>query len=315
MEYIILIIALAALVFGANILVSGSVTVAKRLHISDFVIGAIVIGIGTSLPEMVVSIIGATGGNSDVAIGNVVGSNIFNILGILGLTAAVLPVTVSRENRRFDIPVAIGLALLFILLVFNFFNGEAQSIGRVDGLILISSFLLFTSWSIIRDRKKIPSAGGHTDDDKGSLPAAILKIVFGFVFLIAGCDFFVDEAVIIAHRLGVNDAFISITLIACGTSLPELAASITAAAKKSSQMALGNIVGSNIFNLTLILGISSQITPLETKSITAIDYAVMAGALLLLAVLGSTGKITRAGGILMFLCFISYNIYLITTAM
>ena len=310
MEYIILIVSLVGIVFGADFLVAGAVSIARKFKVSDFVIGAAIVGVGTSMPELVVSFIGAVNGNADVAIGNVVGSNIFNVLGILGLTAVLFPVAVDRKNMRFEIPLCIGVSVLLTLLVFNFFNGASATIGRVDGVILLLLFAFFMWFSFRRDRKDAP-VEESAQEDATPLWKAILKVVGGLALLITSCDFFVDNAVLIAKSFGVNDAFISLTLIACGTSLPELAASLAAAVKKNTQLALGNIVGSNIFNITLILGLSSQVMPLTSSGITIIDYFVMIGASVLPLIFGFKGKIGRLGGAVMVICFVAYNWYLI----
>ena len=312
MEYVILAVSLAGIVFGADILVAGAVSIARKFKVSDFVIGAAIVGVGTSMPELVVSFIGALNGNADVAIGNVVGSNIFNVLGILGLTALFFPVAIDRKNMRFEIPLCIGVSVLLMLLAFNFFNGNPAVISRPDGIVLLAVFAGFMWYSFYRDRKSAVTAEEPVAEDKTPLWLAIVKVAGGLALLVTSCDFFVDNAVLIAKSFGVNDAFISLTLIACGTSLPELAASIAAAMKKNTQMALGNIVGSNIFNITLILGLSSQVMPLTSAGITAVDYIVMIAAAILPMMFGFKGKIGRAGGALMFLCFIAYNYYLIT---
>ena len=312
MEYVILAVSLAGIVFGADILVAGAVSIARKFKVSDFVIGAAIVGVGTSMPELVVSFIGALNGNADVAIGNVVGSNIFNVLGILGLTALFFPVAIDRKNMRFEIPLCIGVSVLLMLLAFNFFNGNPAVISRPDGIVLLAVFAGFMWYSFYRDRKSAVTAEEPVAEDKTPFWLAIVKVAGGLALLITSCDFFVDNAVLIAKSFGVNDAFISLTLIACGTSLPELAASIAAAVKKNTQMALGNIVGSNIFNITLILGLSSQVMPLTSAGITAVDYIVMIAAAILPMMFGFKGKIGRAGGALMFLCFIAYNYYLIT---
>ena len=305
MEYIILIISLVGIVFGADFLVAGAVSIARKFKVSDFVIGAAIVGVGTSMPELVVSFIGALQGNADVAIGNVVGSNIFNVLGILGLTAVFFPVAVDKANMKFEIPLCIIASVLLTVLALNFFDGTSACIGRIDGLVLLCMFVFFMWYSFYRDRKS-PSASQEeqVQEDKTPLWLAIVKVVGGLALLITSCDSFVDN--------GVNDAFISLTLIACGTSLPELAASIAAAVKKNTQMALGNIIGSNIFNISLILGISSQVMPLTSAGITAMDYAVMIFAALVPLLFGLRGRIGRAGGVAMFLCFIVYNWYLIS---
>ena len=311
MEYLILIISLAGIVFGADFLVAGAVSVARRFKVSDFVIGAAIVGVGTSMPELVVSFLGAVGGNADVAIGNVVGSNIFNVLGILGLTALLFPVAIGRKELKFEIPLCIGVSLLLMILALNFFNGTPAVISRTDGIVLLLIFVGFMWYSFARDRKASAEQEGDTEEST-PLWLAVVKIAGGLALLITSCDFFVDNAVLIAKSFGVNDAFISLTLIACGTSLPELAASLAAAVKKNTALALGNIVGSNIFNITLILGLSSQVMPLNSMGITAVDYAVMIAAALATLLFGLKGKIGRVGGAMMFLCFVAYNWYLIS---
>ncbi len=311
MAYLYLLICLVVIVFSADWLVAGAVTIAKRFKISDFVIGAVIVGVGTSFPELVVSSIGAFEGNSDIAIGNVVGSNIFNVFGILGLTALIMPVAVSKENKRFDLPFCIGVSVLTLLLVFNFFTGGEPSINRIDGAILLTFFALFL-WSSLRGNKKQEVVDDAVITNK-QLAIGIAQVVVGLSALIIASRFFLDNAITIAEAWGVNEAFIAITLVACGTSLPELAASLVAASKKNTQLALGNIIGSNIFNLALILGIGAQITPLTTSGITFVDYVVMICAAVVPLVLGFRGKLNRWAGALMFLCFVGYNFYLISS--
>ena len=316
MIYLILIIALAGIVFGADWLVSGSVSIAKRYEVSEFVIGAAIVGVGTSMPELTVSFIGALQGNSDVAIGNVVGSNIFNILGILGLTAAFFPIKVDKANMRFEIPFCIFLSLLLTFFAFNFFTGGAPVIGRADGIILLLLFALFMWYSFYRDKKPMENVAIQAEkqnsfEDKAPLWKAILTVIIGLAVLIVSCDIFVDKAVHIAKMSGMSEAVISLTLIACGTSLPELAASIAAAIKKNTQLALGNIIGSNIFNISLILGLSAQVMPLTSSGITLIDYMVMIAAAIIIMIFGFTGKIGRASGVLMIALFIAYTFYLL----
>ena len=312
MSYLILIISLVGIVFGAEFLVAGSVSVARRYKVSDFVIGAAIVGIGTSMPELVVSFFGALKGNADVAIGNVVGSNIFNVLGILGLTAICFPIAIDRKNMTFEIPFCIGVSVILTLLALNFFNGTPATIGRVDGIILLLLFVGYMWYSFARDKQNTTDeAPVETKEPILALWVALLKIVGGLALLITSCDFFVDNAIVIAKSWGVSDAIISLTLIACGTSLPELAASVAAACKKNTQLALGNIVGSNIFNILLILGLSSQVMPLVSADITIVDYAVMIAAAASPLLFGFKGKIGRIGGAVMLLCFVLYTWYLI----
>ncbi len=313
MEYLILIISLFAIAFGADRFVDGSVAIARRLKISDFVIGAVVVGFGTSFPELLVSLKGAVSGNSDVAIGNVVGSNIFNVLGILGVTAMLFPIATSKENIRRDAPFCFGVSILLVLLAFDFFTKGETLISRIDGVLLLAVFVFFL-WITLRKGNQDSSSETDVQPSNGKpLWYSVTVAIMGLSVLILGCHFFVEKAVVIARNFGVSDAYISITLIACGTSLPELAASVAAALKKNTQMALGNVIGSNIFNITLILGTSSLIRPLRSPDIVLTDYLVMTGAALLLMIFATTKvRISRFEGLLMVLAFVAYNIWLIS---
>lgn len=311
MEYVILIASLAGIVFGADYLVAGAVSLAKRFQVSDFVIGAAIVGVGTSMPEFVVSFLGALNGNSDVAIGNVVGSNIFNILGILGITALFSPIAICKNNLKFEIPFCIGVSILLTFFAFNYFNNTSPIISRLDGILLLIVFAVFMWYSFTRGRETDAITAVEVENTT-SLWMVVIKVIGGLALLVTSCDFFVDNAVLVAKSFGVSDAFVSLTLIACGTSLPELAASVVAAVKKNTDMALGNIIGSNIFNITLILGVSSQIMPLTSSRITCVDYGVMIVAAILPLIIGFRGRIGRVSGLFMLLGFIVYNLYLVT---
>ena len=311
MEYVILIASLAGIVFGADYLVAGAVSLAKRFQVSDFVIGAAIVGVGTSMPEFVVSFLGALNGNSDVAIGNVVGSNIFNILGILGITALFFPIAICKNNLKFEIPFCIGVSILLTVFAFNYFNNTSPIISRLDGILLLIVFAVFMWYSFTRGRETDAITAVEVENTT-SLWMVVIKVIGGLALLVTSCDFFVDNAVLVAKSFGVSDAFVSLTLIACGTSLPELAASVVAAVKKNTDMALGNIIGSNIFNITLILGVSSQIMPLTSSRITCVDYGVMIVAAILPLIIGFRGRIGRVSGLFMLLGFIVYNLYLVT---
>lgn len=307
MEYLILILTLAGIIIGADYLVSGAVGIAKRFKISDFVVGIAIVGIGTSMPELTVSFMGALQDNAEVAIGNVVGSNIFNILGILGITALLFPLAINKASLKFEIPFCIGISIFVTLLSFNFFFLPEPVLSRLDGVILIIVFLV-SMWISFRK-------GKSTQETQETCPipniwVSIGKTIGGLALLIFSCDYFIESAVELAKSFGVSDGFISITLIACGTSLPELAASITAAIKKNADLSLGNIIGSNIFNIGLILGVSSLVTPLSSPQITIFDYVVMIFAAILPLLFGIKGKMTRANGAFMLFCYIGYTVYL-----
>ena len=312
MEFIIIAVSLVGIVLGADWLVDGAVSIAKKYKVSDFVIGAAIVGIGTSMPELTVSFSGALQGNSDVAIGNVVGSNIFNVMGILGVTALFFPIAIQKQNMKFEIPVCIALSVILTLLSFDFFTEmNKPQIAWYDGLVLLAIFVVFMWYSFRRDRKNPVQTESVHEEKPMALWKAAGLIIIGLGVLITSCDFFVDNAIVIARRWGMSEAVISITLIACGTSLPELAASVVAACKKNTQMALGNIVGSNIFNIALILGLSSQVSTLDSANITIVDYSVMILAAILPLICGIKGQIGRISGSIMLPIFITYSIYLI----
>jgi cation:H+ antiporter len=313
MEYVILIISLLAIIFGADRFVDGAVGIARRLKVSDFVIGAVVVGFGTSFPELLVSLKGAVSGNSDVALGNVVGSNIFNVLGILGVTAMLFPIATSRENIRRDAPFCFGVSVLLLLIAFDFFTKGETLISRIDGVVLLAVFTFFMWMTLSKGGQDSSGEIEVQASSRKPLWYSITVAIVGLSVLILGCHFFVEQAVVIARNFGVSDAYISITLIACGTSLPELAASVAAALKKNTQMALGNVIGSNIFNITLILGASSLIRPLHSPDIVLTDYLVMTGAALLLMIFATTKvRISRFEGLLLVLAFVAYNIWLLS---
>ncbi len=315
MTWIYLLLSLAAVVVGAEVLVDGSVAIARKFKIADFIIGATIVGIGTSCPELVVSLVGAIDNNADIAIGNVVGSNICNILLILGISALITPLPILKENVKFELPYCIGVSLLLCLLVYDFFTATCPMLGRLDGLILLAVFAVYMYLSLRNGKKGTTS--GTEQPDKAPVKEVhrktiwiVLEILFGLAILITGSHFFVDEAVVVARQLGVSDAFISITVLAVGTSLPELAASVASAVKKNAQLALGNIIGSNIFNISFILGVCSQVTPLTAGGIGIFDYGTMMVAALMPLLFALKGRISRFGGIFMLAMYVAYLIYL-----
>lgn len=321
---ILLLAGLALIVFGADYLVDGASSIARRSGLSEFVIGLTIVGMGTSAPEMVVSFIGAAHGNADIAVGNVVGSNIFNTLLILGLTALILPMPVTRENRRRDIPLNLFVTLILVLLgmKFTLFGIGEDGLSRLEGVLLIALFALYM-WLSFRSGKSgseassSSSAAGDEVSENApvkSLPLSIVMVIGGLAALIVGGNFFVDSATWIASALGVSDKFIAITILAGGTSMPELATCIVAAAKKRGQLALGNILGSNMFNILLILGGSAIIHPLSFGGMNLVDTgALLASAVLVVfaLVFGKKNYIDRADGALLLATWIAYMTYLI----
>lgn len=308
MNFVILAIGLALIVFGADYLINGSTLIAKRFKVSDFVIGMTIVGVGTSMPEFVVSFVGTLQGSADVAIGNVVGSNIANILFILGLTAMIHPIAVSKANLRKDIPLCLGVSLLLTVICLWITPGV---LGRWAGVML----LLIYAWFMYRSFKDNDSVEEEASEVKERpMWVAVVMVVGGLLALIFGGRMFVNSATAIAAGLGVSEAVISITVLAIGTSLPELAASIAAARQGRTQMALGNVVGSNIANIALILGLCATTSPLSPSGITAVDYVAMIAAVLLLMLSAFTFRrkmIDRADGAVMILAYVAYIIILL----
>lgn len=301
-----LIVGLALIVLGADSLVDGSSSVARRLKVSEFVIGLTIVGMGTSAPEMVVSWLGAIKGSSDIALGNVLGSNIFNTLLILGVTAIILPIGITRSNKRMDIPMNIFVSAMFI--VFGLVDGV---LSRIDGAIFLAVFAGYM-WLSFRSQKQHPE--DETEDDGIPVWRAVVMILLGLGGLVVGGHLFVDNATELARAIGVSDKFIAITLLAGGTSLPELATCVVAAAKKKGALALGNIIGSNLFNLLLIVGGAALIHPLAFGGLSIMDLGVLAlssVALFTSAYIGKKDKIDRLDGSMFVFIWIVYITYLV----
>ena len=301
-----LIVGLALIVLGADSLVDGSSSVARRLKVSEFVIGLTIVGMGTSAPEMVVSWLGAIKGSSDIALGNVLGSNIFNTLLILGVTAIILPIGITRSNKRMDIPMNIFVTAMFI--VFGLVDGV---LSRIDGAIFLAVFAGYM-WLSFRSQEQHPE--DETEDDGIPVWRAVVMILLGLGGLVVGGHLFVDNATELARAIGVSDKFIAITLLAGGTSLPELATCVVAAAKKKGALALGNIIGSNLFNLLLIVGGAALIHPLAFGGLSIMDLGVLAlssVALFTSAYIGKKDKIDRLDGSMFVFIWIVYMTYLV----
>ena len=306
---LLLLVGLGLVVLGADWLVNGASSIARRAGISEFVIGLTIVGFGTSCPELVVSLSGAIEGNSDISVGNVVGSNIFNVLFILGLTAMVLPVGMTDKNRRIDIPITIGVTILLIILGITG-SMSGPGISRWEGVLMLLVFSAYLFYCFKSDSKDEFS---ETQRSTLSITKSIALTITGLAGLIFGGDLFVDSATALARQIGVSDKFIAVTILAGGTSLPELATSLVAAIKGKEQLALGNILGSNVFNAMLILGLSSVITPLSFASMTIVDIITLVLSAVLLLIWAYTGRknrIDRREGAAMLLCYVAYNVFL-----
>lgn len=305
---------LALILFGANWLVDGSSNIARRFGVSEFVIGLTVVGIGTSTPEMVVSLLASIKGSADMAIGNVVGSNTLNTLLILGVTALISPLAVTKTNLKKDIPVNIAVTVLLIILGLSgtiFRTGE-NVLGRIDACILLGVF----AWYMYSSFKSGKTDGEEeeTAETSSSTWLSALLIIAGLASLIIGGRLFVDSATTLAKIFGVSDKFIAITILAGGTSLPELATCVIAALKGKGQLALGNVLGSNVFNILLILGSAALISPLSFIGMSNADFGTLLASsifLLLCPFIFKKNQIGRAEGVIMLMIEAAYMLFLI----
>ena len=313
-DILLFIVGLALILSGANALTDGASSIAKRMKVSELVIGLTIVAFGTSAPELAVSAISAIKGNGDIALGNVVGSNLFNTLMIIGCTVLVRPLKVSRLLIKKEIPLCILASFVLILLCSDATEGcVAGGLSRTDGLVLLCFMAIFLShtFSIAAGEEQNASESGIKEMP---LWRAILFSIGGLLFLIAGGESFVRGASGLARALGASESLIAVTIVAGGTSLPELATSVVAALKGKSEMAVGNVVGSNLFNIFLILGLSSTISPIKLAGIGAIDLGMVLLSSIVLWFVGVFYKertITRAEGALMIALYVAYTLYLI----
>lgn len=327
-DILLFIVGLALILSGANALTDGASSIAKRMKVSELVIGLTIVAFGTSAPELAVSAISAIKGNGDIALGNVVGSNLFNTLMIIGCTVLVRPLKVSRLLIKKEIPLCILASFVLILLCADATEGcVAGGLSRTDGLVLLCFMAIFLShtFSIAageEQKASVPASNGGCGADTAvesgikemPLWRAILFSIGGLIFLIAGGESFVRGASGLARALGASESLIAVTIVAGGTSLPELATSVVAALKGRSEMAVGNVVGSNLFNIFLILGLSSTISPIKLAGIGAIDLGMVLLSSIVLWFVGVFYKertITRAEGALMIALYVAYTLYLI----
>lgn len=315
--YILFVIGFYALIKGADILVVGSASIAKKFNVSDLVIGLTIVSMGTSMPELIVNIIASNSGSADIAIGNVVGSNISNILLILGVAALIYPLTIRNSTVLSEIPYSI-IALLLVAFSANatFFSGDvALQIGRIDGIVFILFFALFMGYIIKLSREGRSDLVEEAPEEFLPTSRAVIFIVLGILGLFFGGKWVVEGAVNIASQFGLSEKLIGLTIVAIGTSLPELVTSAVAAYKKSTDIAIANVIGSNIFNLLWVLGISALIRPMNFDTALNIDMAVLLVATCLIIFSLITGKsknqIGKPTGVLFIATYVAYLVFLI----
>ena len=316
---VLFIVGLVLLVAGAEGLVRGASRIAATLGISPLVIGLTVVAFGTSAPELAVSTSSALGGNADVAIGNVVGSNIFNVLFILGLSAAIAPLVVARQILRFDVPLMIGVSLLLFVLALD------GSVGFLDGVLLTAGIVAYTGWAITSSRRaskalvaEYAEEFGEQETTSTGIVRDIGLVLGGLALLVLGSEWLVNGATEVAEALGVSDLVIGLTLVAAGTSMPELATSVMASIKGERDIAIGNVVGSNIFNILAVLGISALVSGGDVgvaDGALRVDLPVMIAVAVICLPSFFTGRlIARWEGIAFIALYVVYVVYLYLSA-
>lgn len=298
-------VGIALVIWGADKLTAGAVGVAARLGVPQMVIGLTIVAMGTSAPELFVSLMSAVKDSPDLAVGNIVGSNIFNALTIVGISAVVVPIAISAKTIKVDLPITVAAGVMLLVLSLD---GE---ISRIDAAALLVCFIAFLAYTLRGAKKE-----GSDDEGQAGEPLSAIKsvayIVIGLACLVFGSDLFVDGATGVAHAIGISDAVIGLTIVAAGTSLPELATSIVAAHKGNSAIAIGNVMGSNIFNILMILGVTGLIAPMRIEGVGAVDMGVMAASGLLMWLFCATKhEVERWEGIVMTAAYAAYVGYLI----
>lgn len=317
MNYIILLIGFALLIKGADIFVDGASSLAKKIGIPPVIVGLTIVSIGTSAPELAVSLISALKGSNNIAIGNVIGSNIFNTLMVLGITTMVLPIIIQKKRVKADFLVNSAVTILLFILTFDsIFGGSSNVISRFDGIILVILCISYMTMLVIKAKKTDMSK--PTEEEKNiNIFAKTILIVIGAAGIVIGGQLVVDSASNIASSLGMSEKLVGLTIVAMGTSLPELVTSVVAALKGENEIALGNMLGSNIFNILLILGSSSLISPISVESGLIADFSFLIAITLLLYILvffnkKNEKKLSRIEGILFVALYAGYMAYIIT---
>lgn len=303
MNILFIIIGIALVLWGADRLTDGATSIAQRLNVPQIVIGLTVVAMGTSAPEFFVSFVSALKGTTDMAVGNVIGSNIFNTLLIVGVAAMVSPMVIATNTVRKDMPCAVIASLMLLLMSLD------NELSRLDAALLFAAFILFMLYTL-----HLAKTGKQEDDLQPPMKPlkAVFYLLLGLACLIFGSNLFVEAATQVAKSLGVSEAMIGLTIVAGGTSLPELATSVVAAMKGRSAIAIGNVIGSNVFNILMILGITGVICPMDLKGITLIDFGVLIGSIVLLWFFTFTKyTVARWEGAVLTLFFLGYLTHLI----
>ena len=317
-EIVLVIVGVALIVAGANFLTDGASAIAKRLHIPQIIIGLTIVAFGTSAPELVVSVIGSLEGSGGIAVGNVIGSNIFNVLCVLGACALVHPVPVKLNTLRFDLPIALVASILLMLVLSDMpLDGMPSLVSRSEALTLLLFGLLFLLYTIVVGKQGGDASETEEEGRNMHWLLAVVYLIGGLAGLVYGGQLFVGNATKIASSLGVSETLIGLTLVAWGTSFPELATSVVAAMKGNTDIAVGNVIGSNLFNIFFVLGIAGTVRPLSNLQFTSLDIWMQLLAMVIalgVALFWGKREIKRAEGGVMLLVFILYNAWIIFNA-
>lgn len=304
-DVIFIVLGVSLVLWGADRLTEGASALARRMHVSEMVIGLTIVAAGTSAPELFVSLVSALKGTPDMAVGNVVGSNTMNAMLIVGCAVMVAPMTISRSTVKKDIPFAVGASLLLILLGFDFF------LGRLDGILLLVGFAAFMAYTLLNAKADADSP--VVQEQAAPVWKNVLYLVGGLTALVVGSNVFVDHATNVAYLLGISEGVVGLTVVAGGTSLPELATSVVAARKGQSAIAIGNVIGSNVFNILLILGLTATISPLAIQGITIVDLSVMLVSVVLVWLFSFTRfTVERWEGAVLVAGYLAYLCWLIS---
>lgn len=318
MVYVWLVIGFILLIKGADFFVDSASTIARKLHVSPMIVGLTIVSLGTSAPEAVVSIIAAVEGNGDLVVGNIVGSNIINITLILGITVLVAPIAMDRDTVNKDVVIGLAAAAGLFLLADGLWAGDGPNIvSRIDGIIFLVVFVIFlgyVSMKTLRSRRATMDKEAALEGAEGDKPwwRLILVLIIGLAGIIFGGDLVVDSASEIAISLGMSQALVGLTIVAVGTGLPELFTSVAAALKGQASMAVGNLVGSNIFNILFVTGLASTAAPLFVAPVLMVDIAILIGISILVYILARTGyKMGKFEAVVLILTYVAYLIYII----
>lgn len=307
-DIVLIVLGVAMVLLGADRLTEGAAALARRMNVPEIIIGLTIVAAGTSAPELFVSLVSALKGTPDMAMGNVIGSNTMNAMLIVGCAAIVAPMTISRSTVQKDIPFSVGASVLLMILAINAY------LGRFDGIILLLGFAAFMYYTLLQAKKGEVEKKEETVKQVNPWLSAFF-VVLGLAMLVVGSNVFVDAASDVAYSLGLSEGVVGLTIVAGGTSLPELATSVVAARKGQSAIAIGNVIGSNVFNILLILGLTATISPMQIQGITLVDMGMMLGSVSLVWLFSYTRFTVErwegallVGGYLVYLCWLLSNV-------